>query len=103
MVGEQVTDNDEVYELILFIAGVTPRSQMALRNVKRFCEVELKGRYTLQVVDIYQQPELAKSEQIVAVPTLLKKLPAPLQVLIGDLSATERVLVGLNLKPARPS
>ncbi len=90
-------DGDE-FVLFLFIAGTTPRSQAALRNVKQFCEDELKGRYRLQVIDIYQQPELAKSAQIVAVPTLLKKFPAPLQMLIGDMSDKERVMVGLQLK-----
>ena len=90
------------YVLRLYVAGVTPRSVRAIENVKGVCETHLKGRYTLQVIDIYQQPALAKGDQIIAVPTLLKKLPVPLRTLIGDLSNVERVLVGLDLRP-RPS
>ena len=86
-------------ELRLYVAGMTPRSARAIANAKEICEEHLKGRYDLQVIDIYQQPALAEGEQIIAVPTLLKKLPPPLRRIIGDLSDRERVLIGLDLKP----
>jgi circadian clock protein KaiB len=78
---------------------MTPRSARAIANIQEICEEHLKGRYALEVIDIYQQPVLARGDQIVAVPTLLKKLPLPLRRLIGDLSDRERVLIGLDLKP----
>jgi len=84
--------------LILYIAGVTPRSTNAIINIKKICEKYLKGRYELEVIDIYKQPVLAKGEQVLAVPTLIKKLPLPLRKFIGDMSDTERILVGLDLK-----
>jgi circadian clock protein KaiB len=86
------------YVLQLFVAGRTPKSLDAIANIKRACEVDLKGRYVLEVIDLYQQPELADDEQIIAVPTLIRKLPAPLRRVIGDMSNTERVLVGLDLR-----
>lgn len=86
------------YVLRLYIAGMTARSAMAIANLKEICEEHLKGRYALQVIDLYQQPELAKGEQIIAVPTLIKKLPPPIRKIIGDLSNFERVLIGLDLK-----
>ncbi len=89
----------EHYVLRLFISGATLRSTNAIANIKAICESELQGHYELEVIDIYQQPELAKRYQIVAVPTLIKSLPAPLRVLIGDLSEKEKVVVGLNLHP----
>jgi circadian clock protein KaiB len=89
------------YELRLYVAGTTPRSARAIANIKNICEEHLKGRYNLKVIDIYQQPVLAEGDQIVAVPTLIRKLPPPLRRFIGDLSDRERVLVGLDLKPAR--
>ncbi len=84
--------------LQLYVAGTTPNSQRAIANIKKICEEHLQGCYTLEVIDIYQQPQLAEGEQIIAVPTLIKKLPLPLRRIIGDLSDTERVLVGLNLR-----
>ena len=87
------------YVLRLYVAGMTPRSTRAIANVKRICEEHLAGRYELEVIDIYQQPKLAKGEQIIAAPTLIKKLPLPLRRLIGDMSDTERFLVGIDLKP----
>jgi len=87
------------YVLRLYIAGVTPKSTRAIMNIKKICEEHLKGRYELEVIDIYQQPTLAKGEQIIAAPTLLKKLPLPLRKFIGDMSDTERILVGLDLRP----
>jgi circadian clock protein KaiB len=87
------------YVLRLYVSGATPRSAEAIANLSEICEERLKGRYDLQVIDIYQQPELASERQIVAVPTLIKQLPLPLRRLVGDLSKEERVLVGLDLLP----
>jgi len=87
------------YVLRLFIAGNSVRSALAIENIREVCETNLKGRYSLEVIDIYQQPELARSEQVLAAPTLIKSLPLPLRRIIGDLSSSERVLVGLNLLP----
>jgi circadian clock protein KaiB len=87
----------EKYVLRLFITGMTPRSVAAIENIRKICEENLKGRYELEVIDIYQQPEYAKSEQLLAAPTLIKKLPLPLRRLIGDMSDKERILVGLDL------
>jgi circadian clock protein KaiB len=86
------------YVLRLYVAGITPRSQEAIRNVKAVCEEHLAGRYDLQVIDIYQQPVLAKGEQIIAAPTLIKKLPLPLRRLIGSMADQDKVLVGLDLR-----
>jgi circadian clock protein KaiB len=92
----------EKYVLRLYVAGLTPRSQKALNNIKKICEEHLKGRYDLEVIDVYQHPVLAKGEQIIAAPTLIKKLPLPLRRFIGDLSDTERILLGLDLRPKKP-
>jgi circadian clock protein KaiB len=89
------------YVLRLYVAGMTPRSARAIANIKEICEEHLKGLYVLQVIDLYQQPVLAEGEQIIAVPTLIKKLPMPLRRLIGDLSDRKRVLIGLDLKPKK--
>jgi circadian clock protein KaiB len=86
------------YILRLYVAGVTPRSSEAIINIKKICEEHLKGRYELEVIDIYQEPVLAKGEQIIAAPTLVKKLPPPLRRFIGSMHDTERILVGLDLK-----
>lgn len=88
----------EQYVLRLYVTGMTPRSIRAVENVRAICEEHLQGRYDLEVVDIYQQPTLAEGEQIIAAPTLIKKLPLPLRKVIGDMSSTERVLVGLDLR-----
>ena len=93
-----VSPQEEYYVLRLYIAGATPQSVRAIANVKRICEENLQGQYELEVIDLYQQPQLAQGEQIIAVPTLLKKLPLPLRRIIGDMSNTERVLVGLDLR-----
>ncbi|MGB8427508.1 MAG: circadian clock KaiB family protein [Desulfobacterales bacterium] len=95
---ENEVDSDN-YVLRLFVSGMTPNSLKAIENIKNVCQKNLKGRYTLEIIDIYQQPELAKSEQIIAAPTLLRKLPVPLRKFIGDLSDSERILIGLNLLP----
>lgn len=89
----------EQYLLRLYVTGTTAKSIRAITNIKRICEERLKGRYVLEVVDIYQRPVLAKTEQIIAAPTLVKLLPAPLKKMIGDLASTERILLGLDLRP----
>lgn len=90
---------DGKYVLKLYVTGMTPRSRAAISNIKKMCEEHLKDRYELEIIDIYQQPELAKSEQLIAAPTLIKKLPLPLRRLIGDMSEPERILVALAVKP----
>ena len=92
-------DAGERYILRLYVAGMTSRSTRAVENVRAFCEKHLEGRYDLQIIDVYQQPALAKSEQLIAAPTLIKKLPLPLRRLIGDMSNEDRILVGLDLVP----
>ena len=87
------------YLLRLYVAGTTPHSMAAITNIKKICEENLDGRYVLEVIDLYQQPQLAAGHQIIAIPTLIKELPVPLRRIIGDLSDTEKVLVGLDLKP----
>lgn len=87
------------YVLRLYVTGMTPKSTLAIANVRKLCEKHLTDRYELKVIDIYQQPQLAKEEQIIATPTLIKKLPLPLRRLIGDMSDTARLLVGLDLQP----
>lgn len=95
---EDRPDGKEVrYLLRLYITGTTPRSNEAIRNIRKICEEELKGRYDLEVIDVYQQPELAKKEQILAAPTLIRKLPLPLRKLVGDMSNREKVIVGLEI------
>ena len=88
-----------IYVLRLFITGMTPNSKRAVENIKKICEEHLEGRYELQVIDIYQQPALAEGEQIIAAPTLIKVLPAPIKKLIGDMSDTKKVLLGLGIRP----
>ena len=90
---------DKEYVLRLYVAGATPRSTEAIVNIKKISEEHLKGRYELEVIDIYQQPILAKGEQIIAAPTLVKKLPLPLRRFIGSMYDVDRILVGLDLKP----
>ena len=93
-----VSPRKKHFALGLYITGTTPQSVRAIANVKKICEDYLKERYELEVVDLYQQPQLAQGEQIIAVPTLIKKLPLPLRRIIGDMSKAERVLVGLDLR-----
>jgi len=90
--------DDEHYVLRLYVTGMTPRSMEALATIKALCEEHLQGRYSLEVIDIYQNPSLAKDEQIIAVPTLIKALPQPLRRFVGNLSEQERVLLGLDLR-----
>ncbi len=92
----------EKYVLRLYVTGATTNSLRAIENIKEFCDEHLQGRYSLQVVDVYQQPVLARGEQIIAAPTLVKYLPTPLRKFIGDMSNTERILLGLDLHPSKP-
>jgi circadian clock protein KaiB len=89
----------ERWDLRLYVAGQTPKSLLAFANLKRLCEEHLAGRYSIEVVDLLEHPQLAEGDQIVAIPTLVRKLPEPIRKIIGDLSNTERTLVGLDLKP----
>jgi circadian clock protein KaiB len=92
----------KIYRLRLYVAGQTPKSVLALTNLKRICEDHLSGRYEIEIVDLLVSPQLASGDQILAVPTLVRRLPEPIKKIIGDLSNTERVLVGLDLQE-RPS
>ena len=95
-----IAGEDKVrYVLRLYVTGLTPRSLSAIESTKRTCEEHLKGRYELEVIDLSKRPSLAAGEQIIAAPTLIKVLPAPLRRLVGDLSDSERVLLGLDLQP----
>jgi circadian clock protein KaiB len=96
------TADPEVWELRLYVAGKTAKSVAALENLKRLCEEHLPGKYNIEVVDLLVHPQLARGDQIVAIPTLVRKLPQPIRKVIGDLSNVERTLVGLQLRPARP-
>lgn len=91
----------EIWELRLYIAGKAPKSVAAFANLKKLCEEHLPGRYRIEVVDLLEHPQLAAGDQIVAIPTLVRKLPEPLRKIVGDLSDTERTLVGLQLRPAQ--
>lgn len=91
----------ETWELRLYVAGETPRSAAALANLRRICEEHLAGQYSIEVIDLLERPQLARGEQIVAIPTLERRLPEPVRKIIGDLSNTERVLIGLDLRPER--
>ena len=96
-----VQDAEEVWVLRLYVAGQSPKSLRALSNLKDLCEEHLTDRHTIEVVDLVEQPSLARSDDILAIPTLVRRLPAPLRKIIGDLSNTERVLVGLSIQPHR--
>jgi circadian clock protein KaiB len=92
---------DEIWELRLYVAGQTARSLTAFANLKRICEQHLEGRYTIEVVDLVERPQLAKDEQIFALPTLIRRLPSPMRKIVGDLSNAEHALIGLQLRPRR--
>ena len=98
-VRERKKSKESIWELRLYVAGQTAKSLLAFANLKRICEEHLGGRYQIEVVDLMKNPELAKGDQIFALPTLVRKLPEPVRKIIGDLSNTERVLVGLDLRP----
>jgi len=87
------------WQLLLYIAGQTPKSIKALENIKKYAEEHLKGKYSIEIIDLLKSPQLAEGDQILAVPTLVRKFPEPIRKIIGDLSNEERVLVGLNIKP----
>jgi circadian clock protein KaiB len=89
------------WHLRLYVAGQTPKSLAAFANLRRICEEHLEGKYSIEVVDLLVHPQLAKGDQILAIPTLIRKFPEPIKKIIGDLSNTERVLVGLDVKPLR--
>jgi circadian clock protein KaiB len=91
----------EKYLLRLYVTGMTPRSTAAIQNIKSICEQHLLDRYELEIIDVYQQPVLAQGEQIIAAPTLIKDLPLPLRRFIGDMSQTEKILLGLDLRPKK--
>lgn len=95
--------SNEKYILRLYITGTTNRSLLAITNLKKICEEYLEGRYELEVIDLYQMPRLAKDEQIIAAPTLIKKLPLPFRRIIGDMSNKEKVLIGLDLRKVKGS
>jgi circadian clock protein KaiB len=90
----------EIWELRLYIAGQTPKSILALKNITKYCREHLEGKYTIEIVDLLKNPRLAEGDQIFAIPTLVRKFPVPLRKIIGDLSNEEKVLVGLNIRPA---
>ncbi|HSD58147.1 MAG TPA: circadian clock protein KaiB [Methanotrichaceae archaeon] len=94
------SQDDRVYILRLYVAGQTKKSLTAFANLKKICEEHLKGKYRIEVIDLLENPQLAKGDQILAIPTLVRQLPPPLKKIIGDLSNTEKVLVGLDLRPA---
>ena len=94
------TQPSKIWQLRLYVAGQTPKSLAAFANLKKICESHLSGRYRIQVIDLLVRPNLSKGDQIVAIPTLVRRLPVPVRKIIGDLSNTERVLVGLDLRPA---
>ncbi len=95
------TVNPDVWELRLYVAGKTAKSVAAFENLTRLCEAHLHGKYHIEVVDLLVHPQLAKGDQILAIPTLVRKLPQPIRRVIGDLSNTERTLVGLQVRPAK--
>jgi circadian clock protein KaiB len=97
-----VPSAEEVFLLRLYVAGQTPKCVHAYTNLKRICEEHLANRYQIEMVDLLENPQLARGDQILAVPTLVRRLPEPMKKIIGDLSNTERVLVGLDLRPASP-
>jgi circadian clock protein KaiB len=90
---------EQKYELRLYVAGKTQKSVTALSNLKKYCEEHLSGQYSIEVVDLLLQPQLAEGDQILAIPTLVKKVPEPVRKIIGDLSNKEKVLVGLDIRP----
>ncbi|HEX8950003.1 MAG TPA: circadian clock protein KaiB [Dissulfurispiraceae bacterium] len=89
-----------LYDLRLYVAGQTPKSLTAIANLRQICEEHLKGQYRIEVIDLLKNPQLAQGDQILAIPTLVRKLPEPIKKIIGDLSATEKVLIGLDIRPA---
>ncbi len=99
-VRELHREEDLRYDLRLYVAGQTPRSLQALSNLRKICEEHLAGRYRVEIIDLMQKPQLAAADQILAIPTLVRSIPKPARKIIGDLSNTERVLIGLDVRPA---
>ena len=91
----------QTWELRLYVAGNTPKSLTALQNLRKYCETQLAGQYHIEVIDLLLQPQLAEGDQILAIPTLVRKVPEPMRKIIGDLSNEEKVLVGLNIRPMK--
>lgn len=91
----------KAWELRLYVAGKTQKSVTALTNLRKYCEEHLKGEYVIEIIDLLEQPQLAEGDQIFAIPTLVRKVPEPIRKIIGDLSNEEKVLVGLNIRPAK--
>jgi circadian clock protein KaiB len=91
----------DFWQLRLYIAGLSPNSVAAISNLKKICEDQLKGKYRIEVIDLLEKPQLAKGDQIIAIPTLVRRLPPPVKKIIGNLSKAERTLVGLDIQPAR--
>jgi len=100
--GSKTKEEETVmYELRLYVAGNTPKSVAALKNLKKYCEEHLKDQYKIEVIDLLVKPQLAEGDQILAIPTLVRKVPVPIRKIIGDLSNEEKVLVGLNIRPLK--
>ena len=99
--GSKIKGEEFKYELRLYVAGNTPKSVLALSNLKKYCEEHLKDQYKIEVIDLLVQPQLAEGDQILAIPTLVRKVPIPIRKIIGDLSNEEKVLVGLNIRPVK--
>jgi circadian clock protein KaiB len=97
-----VPDDNESWDLRLYVVGQTPKSVAAIANLRKFCTEHLEGQYTIEIIDLAMNPKLARRDDIVAIPTLVRKLPAPVRKMIGDLSQTERVLVSFDLRPRVP-
>jgi len=95
------SDKSEIWELRLYVAGTTPKSIAAFHNLKEICTTHLAGQYTIEVIDLLENPKLAEGDQIVAIPTLVRKLPEPVRKIIGDLSNTEKTLIGLQIRSAK--
>ncbi|MFI5117776.1 MAG: circadian clock KaiB family protein [Terriglobales bacterium] len=95
------SSRSDFWRLRLYVAGQTPNSIVAIANLKKICEDQLQGRYRIEVIDLLEKPQLAKGDQIIAIPTLVRRLPPPIKKIIGNLSKTERVIVGLDLQPVR--
>ena len=101
--SKKATPRVPKWELRLYVAGNTLKSATALKNLQKYCEEHLKGQYKIEVIDLLEQPQLAAGDQIFAIPTLVRQLPVPIKQILGDLSSTERALVGLDLRPRRKS
>ena len=97
--GNKILRKEITYELRLYVAGNTPKSVLALNNLKKYCEEHLRDQYIIEVIDLLEKPQLAEGDQILAIPTLVRKVPVPIRKIIGDLSNEEKVLVGLNIRP----